>query len=150
MGTACQSDHSQVQKAKIKGGGKKSIAHPKDMKEALDTWFPNCKYGHDAEQLVADQLQSMGFTDQNTLFADSSCPDELNHDDPEEDVTSLFQRRWGEVFPLAGLAGMPFTGKTGWHAFSSHCPEDGNIVIMFAPHVGVDSTGNVGTVLREG
>ena len=54
------------------------------------------------------------------------------------------------MFPLAGLAGFPFTGKTGWHAFSSHCPEDGNIVILFAPHVGVDATGKVGSVLREG
>jgi hypothetical protein len=34
---------------------------------------------------------------------------------------------------------MPFVGKTGWGAFSSHCPEDGNIVILFAPHVGVDN-----------
>jgi len=32
----------------------------------------------------------MGFTDDNTLFADSSCPDEINHDDPDEDITSLF------------------------------------------------------------
>jgi hypothetical protein len=106
--------------------------------------------GHVAEQLVADKLIQLGFTDDNTLFADSSCPDELNHDDPEEDITSLFQRRWGEIFPLAGLAGMPFTGKTGWHAFSSHTPVDGNIVILFAPHVGVDFTGKVGNVTREG
>jgi hypothetical protein len=106
--------------------------------------------GHLAEQLVADKLIQLGFTDDNTLFADSSCPDELNHDDPEEDITSLFQRRWGEIFPLAGLAGMPFTGKTGWHAFSSHTPVDGNIVILFAPHVGVDFTGKVGNVTREG
>jgi hypothetical protein len=51
---------------------------------------------------------------------------------------------------LAGLAGFPFTGKTGWSAFSSHCPKDGNIVILFAPHVGVDHDGTVGKVLRKG
>ena len=45
---------------------------------------------------------------------------------------------------------MPFTGKTGWHAFSSHTPHNGNIVILFAPHVGVDFTGKVGNVTREG
>lgn len=45
---------------------------------------------------------------------------------------------------------MPFTGKTGWGAFSSHCPEDGNIVVMFAPHVGIDSDGTIGKVLRQG
>ena len=92
----------------------------------------------------------MGFTDDNTLFADSSCPDEINHDDPDEDITSLFQKRWGEVFSLAGLAGLPFTGKTGWGAFSAHVPVDGNIVIMFAPHVGIDRNGNVGKITRDG
>ena len=120
------------------------------MKAALDQWFPNCLNGHVAEQKVCDELVKLGFNADNTLFADSSCPDEINHDDPEEDITSLFQKRWGEIFPLAGLAGMPFTGKTGWHAFSSHCPEDGNIVILFAPHVGVDQYGKVGSVMREG
>jgi len=54
------------------------------------------------------------------------------------------------VFPLSGLAGMPFVGKTGWGAFSSHCPEDGNIVILFAPHVGVDGEGNIGKITRDG
>jgi hypothetical protein len=62
----------------------------------------------------------------------------------------MFANRWGEVFPLGGLAGMPFTGKTGWGAFSSHVPKDGNICVLFAPHVGIDSNGNVGKVLREG
>ena len=54
------------------------------------------------------------------------------------------------MFPLSGLGGFPFTGKTGWAAFSGHCPEDGNIVIMFAPHVGIDREGNVGKIERMG
>jgi hypothetical protein len=45
---------------------------------------------------------------------------------------------------------MPFTGKTGWYAFSSHCPKDGNIILLFAPHVGIQSTGKVGYVKRDG
>lgn len=106
--------------------------------------------GHDAEAATHRVLSKLGFTADNTLFSDSSCPDEVNHDDPAEDMTGLFQTRWGEIFPLAGLAGLPFTGKTGWSAFSSHCPKDGNIVILFAPHVGVDYDGTVGKVLRKG
>ena len=43
---------------------------------------------------------------------------------------------------------MPFTGKTGFGAMSSHVPKDGNIVVVFASHVGVDSHGTVGKVLR--
>ena len=37
-----------------------------------------------------EKLRELGFTEENTLFADSSCPDEINHDDPDEDMTSLF------------------------------------------------------------
>jgi hypothetical protein len=84
------------------------------------------------------------------LYTDSSCPDEINHNNPLEDITSIFQSRWGEIFPLGGLAGLPFTGKTGWTAFASHCPKDGHIILLFAPHVGVDSSGIVGSVRREG
>ena len=104
-----------------------------------------------AEEAIYTELKKLNFTAENTLFADSSCPDEINHDDPDEDITSQFSKRWGEVFPLAGLAGLPFTGKTGWGAFSSHCPNpDGNIVVLFAPHVGIDHDGTVGSIKRQG
>ena len=92
----------------------------------------------------------MGFTPENTLFADAICPDEINHHRPEENVTSVFQNTWGDLFPLGGLGGLPFVGKTGWGAFSSHCPESGNILILFAPHVGVDLNGTVGSCHRAG
>lgn len=51
---------------------------------------------------------------------------------------------------MAGLAGLPFTGKSGFNAFSSHCPKDGNIVVLFAPHVGIDSNGTIGKIRRCG
>ena len=59
-------------------------------------------------------------------------------------------KRWGEIFPLAGLAGFPFTGRTGWGAFSAHVPKDGNILVLYAPHVGVDKDGKVGSINRDG
>lgn len=120
------------------------------MKKAWQKNFPGAMKGREVEEITYNKLKDLGFNAENTLFADCSCPDEVNHDDPFEDITSLFARRWGEMFPLAGLAGLPFTGKTGWGAFSSHCPADGNIVILFAPHVGIDTKGNIGKVLREG
>lgn len=49
---------------------------------------------------------------------------------------------------LSGLAGLPFVGKTGWGAFSSHVPKNGNIVVLFAPHVGIDVNGVVGSIYR--
>lgn len=118
--------------------------------DTINKHFKGAMPGHKAEQQVYEHLRKLGFTSENTLFADSSCPDELNHDDPQDSMTDLFHERWGNVFPLGGLAGIPFTGKTGWSAFSSHCPVDGNIVVMFAPHVGVDSAGTIGKVLRPG
>ena len=54
------------------------------------------------------------------------------------------------MFPLSGLGGLPFTGRTGWNAFSSHCPSNGNIVILFAPHIGIDKNGKVGQITRDG
>lgn len=116
----------------------------------LDKYFKGALTGKKTEELTYQKLRDMGFDAENTLFADCSCPDEINHDDPLEDITSLMQTRWGEMFPLGGLAGFPFTGKTGWGAFSSHCPADGNIVVLFAPHVGIDVEGTVGKVTREG
>ena len=117
---------------------------------ALETYFPGATTGYNIDIHVTSQLWKNDFDEDNTLFCDSSCPDEINHDDPLEDITTLFQQRWGSIFNLGGLGGLPFTGKTGWGAFSSHVPKDGNIVLLFYPHVGIDSEGNVGRVLREG
>ena len=61
------------------------------MKEAVDKYFPGAMTGKQAESLVAQELMRRGYNGENTLFADSSCPDEINHDDPGEDITSLFQ-----------------------------------------------------------
>ena len=122
----------------------------KETKIAISKYFPGALRGRIVAEIVFRKLDSLGFTDDNTLFADCSCPDEINHNDVGEDITSLFQHRWGEIFPLSGIGGLPFVGKTGWAAFSSHTPKDGNIMILFAPHVGVDCDGNVGKVHRPG
>ena len=45
---------------------------------------------------------------------------------------------------------MPFQGKTGWSAMSSHVPDDGHIVVLIGPQVGIDKDGNVGKVMRKG
>ena len=92
----------------------------------------------------------MGFTSHNTLYADSTCPDEINKKDGEEDMSHQLRKRWEDIFYLAGLGGLPFSGKTGWGAMSSHVPEDGNIIVMFAPHVGIDRNGIVGSIHRHG
>lgn len=51
---------------------------------------------------------------------------------------------------MGGISGAPFTGKTGFKAFSSHVADNGNIIVMFGPHVAISQTGEVGMCLRNG
>jgi hypothetical protein len=51
---------------------------------------------------------------------------------------------------MGGLGGLPFTGSTGFGAFAAHVPTDGNLFIVFAPHVGIGPDGEVGKYLRDG
>jgi len=128
----------------------KPTEHTDETKLALSRYFPGSLRGRLVENVAYRKLAELGFTSENTLFGNCSCPDEINHNDPTEDITSLFRKRWGQVFTISGIGGLPFVGKTGWGAFSSHVPKDGNIVVLFAPHVGVDSSGTVGKVHRHG
>lgn len=74
-------------------------------------------------------LLKHGITAKNTLFAQSICPDEINHECG--DVTNLFSEHLGEVFHMGGLAGVPFTGKTGFTAFSHHVPDGRTFYLIF-------------------
>lgn len=51
---------------------------------------------------------------------------------------------------MGGLAGLPFAGKSGFRAFLHHVPDEGKLLVMFAPHVGIDATGKVGALQRDG
>ena len=122
---------------------------PKQL-TAIKKHFPTALPGAFIEQMAFKTLENLGFNKNNTVFTFSSCPDELNHNNYKEDVTKIMAQRWGESFPLGGLAGIPFTGKTGWIAFSHHIPEQGNIFAMYGPHVGVTEDGEVGKINRPG
>jgi hypothetical protein len=88
------------------------------------------------------------FTADNTLLGSSVCPDEINNLD--FGVVALMVKHWGEVFPMGGIGGAPHVGKTGFKAFSSHVPDNGNVLVVFAPHVALSPTGEVGKYLRDG
>ena len=62
-----------------------------------------------------------GLTPQNTIYGQSICPDEINNE--KGDLASMMGDYWGECFPLGGIGGAPFVGKTGFAAFSHHVPE---------------------------
>jgi DNA-directed RNA polymerase subunit F len=79
------------------------------------------------------------------LLATSCCSDEINRDlDIKMDV------HLSRPFQMGGLAGFPFTGKTGFGAFQDHVPDKGIMFVVLATHIGVDSNGEFGVVDRVG
>merc|ERR1711920_1216308 len=50
---------------------------------------------------------------------------------------------------MGGIGGAPFVGKTGFGAFSHHVPDDGNVFILFGPHIGFSPSGEAGKFLRH-
>jgi hypothetical protein len=110
--------------------------------------FPGALPGDQILAMVAAVVEKRGYTESNTLFAQSVCPDEINHE--EGDITNILTKYLGEVFHLGGLAGVPFTGKTGFGAFSHHVPDDGHCFVLMAPHIGLDNESNLGKYTRDG
>lgn len=113
---------------------------------ANNLYFPGSLGSSVVDHLVAATLEKRGYTAGNTLFATSTCPDEVNTRVGE--LTDLLKIRWGENFGLGGLGGVPFTGKAGFSAYAHHVPDQGKMFILFAPHVGVEFDGKVGALRR--
>lgn len=114
----------------------------------LWTHFPGAISSQKVLSRYIEVTEKRGYTPDNTLFAQSICPDEVNHE--EGDITDLFTKYTGEVFHMGGLAGIPFTGKVGFGAFSHHVPDNGHCSILLAPHIGIDNDGKFGAYHREG
>jgi hypothetical protein len=110
--------------------------------------FPKSADGKTVVNKVSKALDERGLGGANTLFAQSVCPDEINHENG--DITTLLQAHLGEVFHLGGLGGIPFAGKTGFAAFSHHIPNNGNLMILFAPHIGISDDMLLGKYDRVG
>jgi len=93
-------------------------------------------------------LREHGLQEENILYGQSICPDEINNGKGSlpEMLTDLF----GQVFPLGGIGAAPFVGKTGFGAFASHVPDGGDVFLLYGPHVGVSNAGQVGKILRAG
>uniref|UniRef100_A0A7S2RWZ3 Limiting CO2-inducible protein B/C beta carbonyic anhydrase domain-containing protein n=1 Tax=Eucampia antarctica TaxID=49252 RepID=A0A7S2RWZ3_9STRA len=107
--------------------------------------FPGAMSNKDLETKVVEILAKKGFEGENTLLATSLCCDELARR-LEDDLGKVY----GKNFFLGGLAGFPFAGNTGFGAMSAHIPDNGNCLIVQAPHVGITQDGLVGKVEREG
>ncbi len=97
---------------------------------------------------VAAVLEPHGFDRSATLAAVSICRDELT-----QNLITHVTHRWGPTFALGGLGGLPSLGRTGWGACLAHVPttaERGKLLVIAAPHIGVERDGSVGHNLRRG
>ncbi|GFH48131.1 hypothetical protein CTEN210_04607 [Chaetoceros tenuissimus] len=126
----------------------KVMQQKKSVLDLVQKHFPGAGTGKEILAKVAPVIEKYGLDDDNTLFAQSVCPDEINHD--ENDTPALFAEYLGEVFHMGGLAGIPFTGKTGFAAFSHHVPENGHLFILMAPHIGLSESNQLGKYTRDG
>ena len=54
------------------------------------------------------------------------------------------------ILLLSRKAGLPFAGKSGFGAYLHHVPDNGKLLVMFAPHVGIDAEGRIGGLQRDG
>jgi len=89
-------------------------------------------------------LEPHGY-DHKTLLATSLCCDEVNRT-LERDLGESF----GDNFSMGGLAGFPFGGVTSFCAMAHHIPNDGSCLVVYGPHVGIDSKCVVGSINRKG
>jgi len=114
----------------------------------IEKEFPGAIPGPMFTQSVISYLDGeRGFTPHNTVFGHSTCPDEINR------KVTTFAEHYGENFILGGLAGFPFTGRTGFNAFSHHSPdveEHQRLLILYGPHIGISEEGEIGKVKRAG
>ena len=140
---ATGSNTFQVAQKQLRGGYLEEFAE-----EAQKELFPTAILSSDMDQSIAKVLKPLGFTPENTLFGYSVCADEVNN--RREQLISLMINRWQEGFALGGLGGLPFAGKSGFGAYLHHVPDQGKLLVIFAPHVGLDEIGRVGSLQRDG
>jgi len=117
---------------------------------ALHEFFPGALPDMVVHARSRDVLSDarFGLIPHNTIFGTSICPDEINA--LKGSLNQVMRNYWGKCLPLGGISGIPFTGKTGFKAFSAHVPVDGNVFVVFGPHVGITKEGVMGKYHRRG
>lgn len=96
--------------------------------------------------MLRTTLSKYEYHNSTSLVATSLCCDEVN-----QPLIETLEKEWGsQSFSFGGLAGFAFGGVTSFGAMASHIPDGGSCLVVFGPHVGIDSTGTIGTVERRG
>lgn len=110
----------------------------------VNTSYPGALTNTDLISKVKTTLDKHSYGS-TTLLASSLCCDEVNRV-LEKDFSAVY----GDNFSMGGLAGFAFGGVTSFGAMAHHIPKDGSCLVVYGPHVGVDSDGAVGKINRRG
>ncbi len=117
-----------------------------DFAATVRRHYPNAMTTMESVDRLLDLFKTrFGLPPNRVMLADSICSDDVN--------SIEYPKRAYEMlgpFKMGGLDGFPFTGLTGMGAFAGHVPDDGAVFIYHAPHIGIDTQGNLGQILREG
>lgn len=120
---------------------------------SLKEFFPGSIPSSTVLLRVQSTLRKRQYLPYNTLLA-SSLPTEEILQTPTSLINiirnKLCESKDGGIYSLGGLGGIPFAGDAGMEDLFLHAPQDGRIVIVFGPNVGIDKNGVVGSVERIG
>lgn len=110
---------------------------PKKITDTIRAAFPNAVPAHTyADTLLNHLNKKYGISPNQILLGVSTCVDDIIY-------TKNFHAH-SEIkgpFHLGGLAGLPFTGISGLHAFAHHIPDGGTMLLMVEPHIGISEKG---------
>jgi len=114
----------------------------------VSTEFPYAMSGGEVVSRALRTLKPYGLTRQNTIYGQSIGNDEING--AYGHVSTILTGFYGKTFPMGGLGGAPFVGKTGFMALLHLVPDGGHAFVLFGPHIGVSPASEVGKFLRAG
>lgn len=112
----------------------------------ITTVYPKAESLSSLQETILKELKSNNLNPADCIWGTSICSDEINN----SFLTIGEDFKAPGPFFFGGISGIPFTGKTGFAAFSSHIPDKGAALILYGPHIGVTKDGTFGKVLREG
>lgn len=117
------------------------------MEQVIKSIYPQSQEGMAMTLSCINKLRDEhNFDFKKTILGTSVCSDEI-----VRTATNFRDYLDNESpFSLGGLGGFPFTGITGFIAFSGHIPDNGFAIIEYGPHIGVSKNGSVGSVKRSG
>lgn len=114
--------------------------------DAVRKWYPNALTSIDTIDRLLDTIEKqLGLKPEQLMHADSMCCDDVN-------AIQYPPRAYQMLgpFKMGGLNGYPFAGLTGMNAFAHHVPENGAVVVFYAPHIGITKEGTIGEISRIG